>query len=242
MDLAFTRVAVIYALCRYGPAGLRGRRWMVAIQRFLGGARLFTEKDYQRMKKLNLGSSDRLLPGWVNVDVHDLPGLDYVIDIRDLHVFGDESFDLVRASHVLEHFYVDELEEILAEWNRVLKVGGWMMISVPNFDTLILRYRRDPGSFDFTRDGFDVAILDQIYGHGFEHPNDDYYKHTMVYNEKSLRAVLEKIGGLSGIRVFNFVFEQPLTLGIRDDSTNIYSLNVAGQKTSPLRWRDYRPA
>lgn len=45
--------------------------------------------------------------------------------------YGDDSFDVVIASDVLEHL-VDE-RKALAEWNRVLKPGGHLIIFVPAF-------------------------------------------------------------------------------------------------------------
>lgn len=44
--------------------------------------------------------------------------------------FADESQDYVYASHVLEH--VTNWPETLREWFRVLKVGGYLVITVPH--------------------------------------------------------------------------------------------------------------
>ena len=48
-------------------------------------------------------------------------------DARELP-FRDEIFDIVIASHVLEHF---PNPWIVTEWMRVLKNGGWLIISGP---------------------------------------------------------------------------------------------------------------
>ena len=62
-------------------------------------------------------TTDRLKP---NVSLH--------MDVTDL-LFKDAVFDLVMFNHVLEHIHDDQaaLREIL----RVLKPGGWMMLTVP---------------------------------------------------------------------------------------------------------------
>ncbi len=44
--------------------------------------------------------------------------------------FKDEVLDFVHSSHLLEDF--EEWEPILQEWDRVLKMGGHMMIAVPD--------------------------------------------------------------------------------------------------------------
>lgn len=43
-----------------------------------------------------------------------------------------ESYDHVRAHHVLEHFFFWEIYELIKEWLRILKVGGTIEIAVPN--------------------------------------------------------------------------------------------------------------
>ena len=44
--------------------------------------------------------------------------------------FEDESQDAVFSSHCLEH--IDDYKGALREWHRVLRVGGFMLISVPH--------------------------------------------------------------------------------------------------------------
>jgi len=192
---------------------------------------LFTAAEYKGMKKLNLACSDRIIPGWINVDVRDIPGIDYVVDVRDLSIFPDASFDIVRASHILEHFYVDELENVFSNWNRVLRPGGWMIICVPDFNLTLLRYLINTHSINpCLISEFGTAVLSQIYGFGYTGPEHCFYKHRMVYNRKGLTAVMKKYGKLRNIRSFNFFLEEPCTAGILDDSTNVFSLNLAGRK------------
>ncbi|MGE0156830.1 MAG: methyltransferase domain-containing protein [Geobacter sp.] len=64
-------------------------------------------------------------------------GIDHIMDARDLSAFPDETFAVVYASHVLEHFdYKDELLTVLKEWHRVLMPGGKLLVSVPDLETL----------------------------------------------------------------------------------------------------------
>lgn len=192
---------------------------------------VFSADDYKRMKKINLASSDHIIPGWINVDIRKIPGVDYVVDVRDLSVFPDASFDLVRASHVLEHFYVNELEKIMNEWNRILRPNGRMIICVPDFDLTLIRYFVNPHSINpCLVDEFGTSLLSQIYGFDYSVPENNYYKHKMVYNRKSLTAIMKTYGKLKNIRTFNYLLEEPYTIGVNDDSTNVYSLNLVGQK------------
>lgn len=46
--------------------------------------------------------------------------------------FDDESLDFVHSSHCLEHIITRDLHATITEWYRVLKVGGYMIITVPH--------------------------------------------------------------------------------------------------------------
>lgn len=51
-------------------------------------------------------------------------------DARNLHWFRDGVLDFVYSSHLLEDFF--EWEPVLAEWARVIKPGGYLVILVPD--------------------------------------------------------------------------------------------------------------
>lgn len=50
----------------------------------------------------------------------------------DLSGFTNESLDYIHSSHLLEDFSYSRLVEIIAEWRRVLKVGGLILTNCPN--------------------------------------------------------------------------------------------------------------
>jgi predicted SAM-dependent methyltransferase len=56
-------------------------------------------------------------------------GVDLVIDLTDAANIPDESYDVIYASHVLEHIAADELA--LIEIVRMLKPGGFAVLPVP---------------------------------------------------------------------------------------------------------------
>ena len=51
----------------------------------------------------------------------------------DLSQFEDNTFDMICKSHILEHYPRNDVERVLKEWVRVVKVDGTIRISVPSF-------------------------------------------------------------------------------------------------------------
>lgn len=85
--------------------------------------------------KLNLGCGDKILPGYINVDVVESRlGFkpDVLCDLHRLMPFEDNSVDEILSVHVVEHFWRWEVVDILKEWVRVLKPGGRMILECPN--------------------------------------------------------------------------------------------------------------
>lgn len=88
------------------------------------------------MRRLHIGGKVRL-PGWEVLNAIPDEAVDHVGDARDLSRFADNTFGVIYASHIVEHFdYMGELEATLREWLRVLAPGGQIGISVPDLEVL----------------------------------------------------------------------------------------------------------
>jgi predicted SAM-dependent methyltransferase len=90
--------------------------------------------------KLHIGSGDKRLEGWVNIDLQALPGVDVVADVTRGLDF--QNVEAVFAEHFLEHLRVDDGLRFLAESFRVLKPGGAIRLSTPNLDWVWLTHYR----------------------------------------------------------------------------------------------------
>jgi SAM-dependent methyltransferase len=132
--------------------------------------------------KLHLGCADKILPGFVNVDLRDLPGVDVSgVDVTKLDRWESGSVDLIYACHVLEHVPRVRTFSTLLEWNRVLRPGGVLRVAVPDWDATVKLYRRT-GDYE--------NLLNWIYG-GLEY---DENRHHRQFNFAGLKTLLIEAG------------------------------------------------
>ncbi len=137
--------------------------------------------------QLNLGCWHRYIPGFVHIDLCDLPHIDYKTSIDKLPMFADDSVDLIYSSHSLEYFDRAEAHSVLREWRRVLKPGGTLRVAVPDFDSLIEVYEKT-GELNY--------LLGPLYGHMEIETSTGKRTvyHKTVYNFAHLRTLLETSG------------------------------------------------
>ena len=70
--------------------------------------------------------------GFETVDVFSHRGATYVADASRRLPFATATFDLVYASHIIEHVPWYQVDMTLKEWVRVLKPGGRLEVWTPN--------------------------------------------------------------------------------------------------------------
>jgi predicted SAM-dependent methyltransferase len=131
---------------------------------------------------IHLGCGEINAPGFINVDARPAAHVHYVVDVTDLSMFDDETADLVYACHVFEHFLPAKHREVLWEWRRILKPGGVLRLSVPDFDKLVGIYQAC---------GSNVAdIVDPLLGS----TEDGYPAHRWLFNQRNLRDLMRDAG------------------------------------------------
>ena len=115
--------------------------------------------------RLNLGSGDKNLPGYVNVDVApSRKGTepDVLCDLREL-TFEDGHADEIMAVHVIEHFYQWEVPGLLAEWRRILKPGGRIVLECPNLAYAAQQVVEDEARLSQPKEGWPTTMF-VLYG------------------------------------------------------------------------------
>lgn len=144
--------------------------------------------------KLNLGCGDKILPGFINVDVVTSRAgkePDVICDLRELTPFADGSVDEVMAIHVVEHFWRWEIESVLREWLRVLKPGGLMILECPNLLTACQELLADPVKRS-RQDGEGQRSMWVFYGDPAW--KDPLMIHRWGYTPQSLAELMRDVG------------------------------------------------
>ena len=85
-------------------------------------------------RKVHIGSSYKLLPGFVNIDGNFQRRPDCTLDVRAGLPFPDDSIEFIYSCHMLEHIYVYEAIVVLRECHRVLRPGGYVHLTLPDFN------------------------------------------------------------------------------------------------------------
>lgn len=111
-------------------------QWLVA-------RRLFDGRPTRELRMLHIAPEAALAPRFRErfgvYETADLamPGVDHRVDLQALP-FADASYDVVYASHVLEH--VPDDRRAIAEIRRVLRPGGLAVLPVPVDNPVTVEY------------------------------------------------------------------------------------------------------
>lgn len=106
-------------------------------------------QHYHGAIHVHLGCGPKYLPGFVNVDANLFNKIDLWLDVRNGLPFQSNSVNSIYSTHMLEHFYPDELNLLLLECLRVLKPHGGIRLIVPNLESAIQAYsQRQSAWFD----------------------------------------------------------------------------------------------
>jgi predicted SAM-dependent methyltransferase len=81
--------------------------------------------------RLNVGCGKRRLPGYTGIDVVQRDGVDIVAPAHAIPL-PDGCADEILGVHIWEHFLYWECDGVLAEWRRLLKPRGMLVLEMPD--------------------------------------------------------------------------------------------------------------
>lgn len=153
------------------------------------------------MRRLEIGPGKRRIAGFETVNVVKTAETDHVADARRLP-FPDRSFDLVYASHIIEHLPWYHTDAALKEWARVLKPGGqldvWTVNAYKVAQSLVAL--EESGDWE-QRDGWNRHGVDRdpylwcagrIFAYGSSDTSVNW--HRALFTPKHLQACLARAG------------------------------------------------
>lgn len=128
---------------------------------------------------LHIGNGDQHDDRYINIDARPLSNVHIVTNkIHKLNMFKDNNVDLIYVCHIMEHIKIYDLQLVLNEFRRVLKPGGVLRISVPDFDKIINIYNNNND---------DLHSVKYVLMGGQDY---DFNFHYSVYNENYLKEIL----------------------------------------------------
>lgn len=89
--------------------------------------------------KLNIGSGENKLEGYINIDFDVRFKPDLVLDIREGLPYKDNEVDEIISTHLIEHIEYPLWLPMFREFQRVLKPEGKLLLEYPEFE-IVTRY------------------------------------------------------------------------------------------------------
>ena len=115
-----------------------------------------------------------------------------ICDARDLSPFDDNSVDEVLSVHLIEHLPRWDAPKAIAEWVRVLKPGGRMVIECPNILSACEALLKAPESALFHEGESAQRTMWAFYGDPGD--GDPLMMHQWGYTPQSLGQLLIDAG------------------------------------------------
>ena len=93
--------------------------------------------------RLNLGCGNYHIESMTNIDQFPHVFPDIIADVLNLP-YEPDTIDEIYCGHLLEHLTWEEGQTALRHWHSILKRGGEIMLTTPDFDYLVRDYLANP--------------------------------------------------------------------------------------------------
>ena len=137
-------------------------------------------------------------PDWqeLRLDIDEAVSPDIVGTMLDMSAVTDASVDAIFSSHNIEHLYPHEVPVALAEFKRVLKPEGFVVLTCPDLQSVCALIAEDKlTEAAYTAPAGPIAPLDILYGHRPQLAKGNLYMaHRCGFTQKVLAGTLQGAG------------------------------------------------
>jgi predicted SAM-dependent methyltransferase len=140
------------------------------------------EKRHNGAIRLNLGCGPYTLAGFINIDQFEDIHPDLIADVRNLP-YEPGTVDEIYCGHLLEHLTFEEGQKALRHWHSILKIGGKIMLTVPDFDYLVKTYLANPTADNMKK-------MNDLYIYSYTQKSH----HRYCYGSSLLKATMAEAG------------------------------------------------
>lgn len=132
----------------------------------------------------------------VRMDIDPAVKPDIVSDMTDMSVVADASVEAVWSSHNVEHLFAHQVPVALAEFYRVIKFGGFALITLPDIQAVAEHIAR--GNLEqplYQSPGGPISALDITYGFGAAIARGNVFMaHKTAFTAQTLGNKLHQAG------------------------------------------------
>lgn len=171
-----------------------------------GPTKWLTAEGKRSFLHVGCGKSDQksVAPGfrgedWIEVrlDMDAAVAPDIVASMVDMSVLPDAAFDAIFSSHNIEHLYPHEVPLALAEFYRVLKQDGFLVLTCPDLRSicgLVVEDKLDAPAYT-TDQGEPIAPIDVLFGHRAAMARGNLFMaHRCGFTQRTLMETVRKAG------------------------------------------------
>lgn len=137
-------------------------------------------------------------PEWdeVRLDIDASVSPDVIGTMTDMSAVESDSIDAIFSSHNIEHLYPHEVPVALAEFHRVLKSDGFVVITCPDLQSVCALVAQDKLTDPaYVSPAGPIAPIDILYGHRPPMARGNLYMaHRCGFTERVLVGTLQAAG------------------------------------------------
>ena len=152
-------------------------------------------KPHKRhIRKVQLGAGRNCSDDWINIDYYDADHVDLNHDLKKPLPFPDNSIEEFYSHHVLEHFNLPDLTNLLKEIHRCLKPGGIFNSRLPDIEAAMRQMLNLLPVNDSNKERWKHMMLCIYGGNAFGWTPPDAHKHYFGWTRDTMYSQLVSCG------------------------------------------------